>query len=307
MVIAIVYLVLGAAILVTGARAVSRTARRFALERGFSPVLVGTLFFGANLGSLAAVLVAAGRGQTTIAVGAALGTALIVSVGFGFALLVAPRPVSSLGRPTVLLPAGALVLGAAALANEQVTRLEGGALVFAYAAYLALAGQEARVVAVRRDHVQASDPPRRSIRPEGVVLFGVALCYLGAMVLVGGGSRLVARTGLTAGFVGAAIVGALASIDEALLVVTSLRRPARELAVGNVLGTFAAIPTGIMGLAALVRPLTADPAAASAFLAVAALYTLIATVFLARDSAWKRTGLAFLVLSGLWVAIASRL
>jgi cation:H+ antiporter len=304
---AVAYLLVGAAVLMIGSRAAARAAAHLALRRGMPPFVVGALFYGMNVGSVATVLVAAGRGQTTIALAAALGTNVVLVMGFGAALLSANEPVRSPGRAVILLPAGALVLGAAAVANEHVTRLEGAALVVAYLAYLALIAQEGRVVALRGEHAQQVAAARHSIRPEAAAVFGLALAYLGAMVLVGGGIRLVGHTSLTAGFVGAAIVGSLASLDETLLVVIGVRRGISDLAVGTVFGAFAAVPTGILGLAALVRPLTVDPAASSAFFAVAALYTVVATVFLGLNRAWRRLGLAILVLYAAWVAIASRL
>jgi cation:H+ antiporter len=302
-----VYLVVGAAVLMMGAGAATRAAGHFALERAMSAQLLGTLFFGVDLGSLATVLVAAGRGQTTIAVGAALGTTLLLSVGLGLALLAANEPVPSPGRPVILLAAAALVLGAAALANEQVTRLEGAALLLAYVAYLVLLAQEGRVSVMRGEHVQRVAAARRSLPPAGVALFGLALVFLGAMVLVGGGVRLAGRAGMTVGFVGAAIVGALASFDETILVVVRVRRGASDPATAHLFGAIAAVPTGMLGLAALVRPLVVDPAAWSAFLAAAVLYTVVATAFLAGNRVWRRTGLALVVLYGVWVAIASRL
>ena len=80
-----------------------------------------------------------------------------------------------------------------------------------------------------------------------------------------------------------------------------------EMATGNLFGTVAAFSTGVLGLAALVRPLAVDSAATSAFLAAAALYAVVAAVFLARGRAGKPTGLAILAMYGLWLALASRL
>jgi len=103
------------------------------------------------------------------------------------------------------------------------------------------------------------------------------------------------------------VIGALASLDEVFLEVLPVRRGIPELATGNLLGTVAAFSTGVLGLAALVRPLEVDGAGATAFLASATLYTVVATAFLARGRAGKVVGVAILALYGLWLAFASRL
>ena len=59
-------------------------------------------------------------------------------------------------------------------------------------------------------------------------------------------------------------------------------------------------------MAALVRPLEVDSAAASAFVAAAALYAVVAAVFLARGRAGKLTGLVVLAGYAGWIVWASR-
>src|SRR5439155_3289094 len=120
------------------------------------------------------------------------------------------------------------------------------------------------------------------VPPILLLVFGLALVYVGATVVVNGGIRILERTSLAAGFVGAAVIGALAALDEVFLEVLPVLRGTPELATGNLFGTVAAFSTGVLGLAALVRPLEVDGAGATAFLAAAALYTVVATTFLAR-------------------------
>ena len=62
---------------------------------------------------------------------------------------------------------------------------------------------------------EVDEAPR--IPPLILLLGGLALVYAGATILVDGGIRVLHRTSLTAGFVGAALIGALAALDEVLL------------------------------------------------------------------------------------------
>jgi cation:H+ antiporter len=308
MLVAISLLVAGAAVLTVGAEAAIRGAGRLAKARRISPFLLGALLFGVDVESVGAALIAAGRGQTALAAGEAFGTVVFLfSAAFGVALLLSPRPIESPSIQMVLLPAVTLLAGAAALADRVVSRPEGGALIGAYGIYLGIVIVDGRGAQARAEEIvrEAEEGPR--VPPLVLLVGGLALVYAGASVLVNGGVRLLSMSGLAAGFVGAAIIGALASLDEVFLEVLPVRRGIPELATGNLLGTVAAFSTGVLGLAALVRPLEVDGAGATAFLAAAALYTVVATTFLARGRAGKVVGVAILALYGLWLGFASRL
>ena len=279
MALAIVLLLAGTAVLAVGAESAIRGAVRFAKARGVSPFVIGAVMFGIDVESLGAALIAAGRGQTAIAAGEAFGTIVfLLSVAFGAALLLSPGPIESPSAQMVLLPAVGLIAGAL---DDRAARLR---------------GEE-----VERE---AEEGPRI---PSWVLLGGgLAMVYVGATVMVEGGVRLLDRTSLAAGFVGAAIIGSLASVDEVVLEVLPVRRGYPELATGNLFGTITAFSTGVLGLAALVRPLQIDGAGGSAFVAASVLYGIIATAFLARGRAGKVVGLMVLAAYGCWLALGSR-
>jgi len=303
---AVLLLLGGAAVLTAGAEAAIRGAGRLALDRGLSPFLLGALLFGVDVESLGAALIAAGRGQTSIAAGEAFGTIVFLfSAAFGAALLLSRRPIESPAPNMVLLPAAALAIGAVALSDSVVTRPEGFALVAVYVLYVNLVVRESRAARVAAERIEREARQGPGLPIPVLLVAGLALVYLGATVLVSGGVRILHRTSLSAGFVGAAVIGALASADEVLLEVLPVRRGMPDLATGNLFGTVAAFSTGVLGLAALVRPLEVDSAAASAFVAAAALYAVVATVFLARGRAGKLTGLVILAGYAGWIVWAS--
>jgi cation:H+ antiporter len=145
------------------------------------------------------------------------------------------------------------------------------------------------------------------LRSVGLTVGGLAVIAGGATVLVIGATRLVSATNLAAGFVGAAILGVLVSLDEVLLEILPIRRGTPELATGNLFGTLAAFTSGVLGVAALVRPLDLDGASATAFLGAAVLYAVVATAFLSRGQAWKGTGILVLLLYAAWLLFSSRI
>jgi cation:H+ antiporter len=306
--LAILLLLGGAAVLTLGAEAAIRGAGRFAQAHRISPFVLGALLFGIDLESLGAALVAAARGQTSIAAGQAFGTILFLfSAAFGAALLVSRKPVEAPSREMVLLPALALATGAMAIADQMVTRLEAGGLLGVYLVYIGAVIREGRAAQIRAHEIEreAQEGPR--LPPIALLVLGLGLVYLGATVLVDGGVRILERTSLAAGFVGAALLGALASLDEVLLEVLPVVRGMPELATGNLFGTVAAFTTGVIGLAALVRPLEVDSAASSAFIASSVLYTVVALAFLSRGRAGKLVGVAVVAIYAVWLLFAARL
>jgi cation:H+ antiporter len=307
MLIAILFLLAGATVLTVGAEAAVRGASRFAVAHGISPFLLGALLFGVDVESLGAALVASGRGQTSIAAGEAFGTVVFLfSVGFGAATLFSRKPIEAPSDEMVLLPAATLLAGALTLTDQEVTRLEGLALLMAYGIYVWLVVIEGRGAQARARSIEQEAAEPRRLPPLATLLIGLAAVYGGATLLVDGGIRVLDRTSLAAGFVGAAIIGALASLDEVFLEVLPVRRGMPELATGNLFGTVAAFSTGVLGLAALVHPLVLDSAATTAFLAAAVLYTIVATAFIARGRAGKLTGLLVLAAYGGWLTYALR-
>lgn len=284
-------LALGALVLYAGAEAAIRGANRLARIAGIPAFLMGAVLFGVDIEGLGTALVAAGRGQTQIAAGEIFGTVLFLfSVAFGLALLVARDRVPAPAPMMVVAPAVSMTAAAAALFDHFVSRPEGGFLLALYVLYL---------VFIVRENRSVLEPDEKPSRPSGteskarialITLGGLALLYLGATILVFGGVRLVDRSTLSAGFVGAAIVGTLASLDEVLLEILPVRKGTPALATGNLFGTLAAFTTGVLGLAALVRPLDVDGAANAAFLGMAFLYAVVSTVFLKRGRAGRLLG-----------------
>lgn len=308
MALAIVLLLGGAVVLTVGAEAAIRGAGRFARAHRISPFVLGALLFGIDLESLGAAIVAAGRGQTAIAAGEAFGTILFLfSAAFGAALLVAKKPVTAPSREMILLPALALATGAMTISDQVVTRFEGAGLIGIYLVYVGAVIREGRSAQLRAEMIgrEAEEGPR--LPPILLLIAGLGLVYVGATVLVDGGVRILDRTSLTAGFVGAALIGALASLDEVLLEVLPVLRGMPELATGNLFGTIAAFSTGVIGLAALVRPLEIDAAANSAFIASSLLYTVVAVAFLARGRAGKAVGVTVVAIYAVWLLFAARL
>jgi cation:H+ antiporter len=302
-------LVVGAAVLYAGAEAAIRGGAGLARAMRIRPFVLGALLFGIDLESMGAAVAASARGQTALSVGEIVGTVLFLyGAAFSAALLLSRSPVPSPPPILVLAPGLHLVAGAFALADRYVSRAEGVLLLLAYVAYVGLLLRTGRYPAGAAEiEREAERVPHSGLRSTLFTIGGLVLVTAGAAVLVAGGSRFVMASGLAAGFVGAAVLGVLVSLDEVLLEVLPIRRGTPELATGNLFGTLPAFAAGILGLAALVRPLDADSAAATGYLAMALLYAVVATVFMARGRAGRWLGGFLLLCYATWLAVASTL
>jgi cation:H+ antiporter len=310
MLLAILLLAAGTVLVAIGAESAVRGAARFALATGIPAFAIGALLFGVDFEGTAGALIAAGRGQTAVAAGEAYGTVIFLfSAAFGAALLFARRPVPSPSPFMVIAPSLCVVGSALVLEDRFVTRLEGLFLVLLYIGYVFMVLAEGRAVRERAAMVEGEAKELRGggVRAALVAVLGLGGLFVGAWMLVAGGIRVLERTGLAAGFVGAAIIGTLASLDEVLLEVLPIRRGRSELATGNLLGTLAAFTSLVPGLAALIHPLTLDGAAAVAFLGAAGLYVIVALVFLLRDRAWRVLGLVVLGAYAAWLVYSASL
>jgi cation:H+ antiporter len=94
----------------------------------------------------------------------------------------------------------------------------------------------------------------------GLVAIGLALLVVGARLLVMGAVALAERAGLSERVIGLTIVAGGTSLPElATSAVAAMRRQA-DIALANVIGSNIFNVLGILGVAALVRPLTVAPA-----------------------------------------------
>jgi len=310
----VVLLLLGMAFLEVGAQLAVGGVQALAVATGVSAFALGVVLFGIDTESLGSTVVAAGRGETALGAGVAFGTIVFTfGAAFGVALLLSRRPVAAPAPAKVLAPAIGLVGVTLTVTDLVVTRAEGLALVLLYVAYLSsvIVGarhERAAPIAGGSDDAAGGTSGRGRL---GWALartaVGLVALYGGAWLMVEGGLRVLRLSDLTAGFVGAALVGVLASLDEVVLEMMAVRRGSDGLATGNLLGTLAGFTMLAPGVAAIVHPLTLDGAVSATLIAAAILYVVVAVTFLLRGRAGRLLGAFLLVGFAGWAIAAVRL
>jgi hypothetical protein len=293
--LAFVLLVLGAALAALGSRVILRAGWRLvSLSRGW-PV-AGEVVASLSPGVLVTVLAASARQETSVAAGTAFGavTFLFAAV-FGGSLVAARRPFPTPPLTVLLFPGGILLTAAVTAADLEVTRTEGLGLLVAFAVYVLLVA----TAEPSRPHADPDLGPGASgvrTRTIAAVVLGLGVLVLAATLVLTGAARILDRTTLSAGFVGGALVASATSLREAIQTRRTPDAPFRALSV---------LAAGMLGAAALLRPLVVDAVGVSALLAATVLYAVVCSVFLVRGQVWRMTGLLVLGGYGAWLFLAA--
>jgi cation:H+ antiporter len=274
-----------------GARLLVDSSVRLARRAGLSELVIGLTIVavGTSTPELAVSLDAAYKGFGDIAVANVLGSniynlAFILGVVSLFHVLPVQR--SLVKRDGVALLASTAV-GAAVLFDLTVSRLDGAVLVglfLAYTGYLLSRGnpsaddEPADPVDVTRALPERLSGPGRDI---GLLVVGLALVLVSGDFLIGAASTLARGAGVSEWVIGGTIVAAGTSTPEFAVSLVAVRRGSLGVSVGNIVGSNIFNVLGVLGLAALVRPLAVSPSALStlawlvgiSLLVVAALWT----------------------------------
>ncbi|MFC6862781.1 calcium/sodium antiporter [Halomicroarcula sp. GCM10025817] len=250
-----------------GARLLVDAVVRFARRVGLSDLTIGltVVAAGTSTPELAVSVDAALKGLGDIAVANVLGSN-IYNLAFilGVVSLVRVLPIAAgLVRRDGLALLASTFLGGVVLLDGTVTRLEGATLVAAFVAYTGYLLRTAQST----DEGATSTPDAAVTRAvtervsfrgrDGLLLVGgLALVLVSGDFMVLAASALARGAGVSEWVIGGTIVAAGTSTPEFAVSVVAIRRGSLGVSVGNVIGSNVFNITGIVGLAALVRPLT---------------------------------------------------
>jgi len=191
-------------------------------------------------------------------------------------------------RRMLVLEVGALIAASVLLwfacLGGAITRLEGGLLVLAYAAYLFHLG---------RTHRSAITTPRMRLGHfrAPVVVALVVLCFA-AMALVadpvlGAATRLVTQLPMSASLFGVVVLGVCTAMPELMTALVSIFKGQREISAGILIGSNITNPLLGAGLGALISGYTAPTAIVFYDLPAKILTGALLYVFL-----WRRQDLS---------------
>ena len=277
------FLAIGLAFLVIGGELLVRGSVMVATKFNVSPLLIGLTLvgFGTSMPELVTSLEAAFADAPGIAVGNIVGSNIgNVLLIMGLAALIMPVAINkkSLKRDgTALAIATLLCLGA--VLYGQLTLWMGIILVLGLAAYIFIAYKQERRQTAANDLLPDERAVRINIFPALVmVLLGLGLTIFGAKFLVQSAITIASALGISKTVIGLTVVAIGTSLPELVISVMAAMRGQSELAFGNVVGSNIYNILGILGVTAIVKPISIPPAIAQIDIWVLVATTIILLV-----------------------------
>ena len=306
-----------------GARLLVDSVVRLARRLGLSELVIGLTIVAAGTSTPELVVSAdsALKGLGDIAVGNIVGSN-IYNLAFilGVVSLVRFVPIerSLVHRDGAVLLASTLV-GAGVLFDLRISRLEGAVLAtlfVAYTAYLLRTGSETSDEPASADAPTATDgadpataiptalTERVAFRGRDAFFFvlGLAVILVSGDLMVSAASTLARGAGISESVIGGTIVAAGTSTPEFAVSLVAIRQGRLGVSVGNVVGSNVFNMLGILGVAAMFRPLTFDAVMLeSVAWLVAIVVVMVAALWTGRQLSRAEGGLFAASEVGRWV------
>ena len=259
-------LILSIGILIFGAELLVRGAARLALRIGVSPFVIGVTVvgFGTSAPELAASIASATSGHGEIAVGNVIGSNIMnIALVLGLTAMVMPIPVSRMvvKREVVVTIMVAFVPFLALPRGGVVERPLGAAMVAALVGFLYWTFLTSRREGGMPIEAEVPDtPPRsgsgRTVIDISLVIIGIGMLVVGADLLVESATSIARTLGISELVIGLTIVAGGTSAPELATSLMAVLRGRSDLGVGNILGSCVFNILGILGITALVQPVT---------------------------------------------------
>ncbi len=290
MLLAAALLVIGLILLVYGADRLVFSAAILCRSLGIPPLIIGmtVVGIGTSLPELIVSLSAATHGQMDIAVGTALGSNItnILLISGGAALLHPLTVHSNLVRRELPLMLLVTLLCGVMLFDNQLSRLDGVALIVIAALYLAFIIKIAR--RAERDNNDSLTREQLAELPRDDAGNTVAFLWLAvALIMLPMSTRMVIDNatviadyfGVSELVIGLTIISVGTSLPELATVIAGALKGEDDIAIGNLIGSNIYNIVIVLGIPALLYPGAIDAEAFArdywVMLGVSALFTLI--------------------------------
>lgn len=259
-------IVLGLVLLFAGAEFLVRGSVSVAHRLGISPLTIGLTLvgFGTSTPELVTSLEAAFRESPGIAVGNVVGSNIAnILLILGAAALISPIACN----PRAFRRDAAMVLGSAVLLAictiaGAIGPVIGSAFVVLLLAYVGLTYiRERRIGEISPKPAEtgmapADSSPYSLAAALAFAASGIAMTIGGAYLLVDGAIALATAAGVSDTVIGLTVVAVGTSLPELSTSVIAAFRKQGDIALGNILGSNLYNILGILGLTAIVHPLT---------------------------------------------------
>ncbi|MBM3129650.1 MAG: calcium/sodium antiporter [Chloroflexi bacterium] len=256
----ILLVLIGLALLAVGAEMLVRGSSSLALRLGVAPLVVGLTIvaIGTSAPELAVSVGAALEHNSAIALGNVVGSN-IANIGLILALGALIRPIASnpqaVKRDVPLMIAITFAL-LALMRDGEISRLDGALLLGGGIAYIVWT-----YVCARKNNGRALDDPPRAHRAAWIdlalIVVGLGLLVFGARALLDGAIAIAQALGISQIIIALTIVAVGTSLPELATTVIASHKGEADIGIGNAVGSNIFNILLILGVTALVQPITA--------------------------------------------------
>jgi cation:H+ antiporter len=297
----------GLVLLFLGGESLIRGAVGLARKLDVSPLFTGLVVvgFGTSAPEFVVCLEAALRGQYDITIGNIVGSNIAnLMLILGVAALIQPI----LSRASILKRDGLAMLVASALLVAlafwgEVSRLLGLLLVGLLVAFISICWISERrqgdggAAELEEEIEDVGKLPARTWVAVLAVLVGIAALVFGSNMLIEGATGIARAFGISQAVIGVTLVAIGTSLPELAAVIVAALRNHADVALGNVLGSNVFNVFGMLGLTAVIQPLTISRAFLDLDMWVMLGVSALLLVFLTTGNRLNR-GESLLLLAG---------
>ncbi len=252
--------VIGLALLVFGGDILVRGAVALATRLGMSKALIGVTLvgFGTSMPEFVATFGAAAKGAPDIAFGNVLGSNISnILMILGAATLIAPimTRMHGLARDAIFVGLGSLAALYWIYAGG-ISQLGGAVLILGFILYMAMTIRADLKAAI--DDTSMDEVAKPMSVPMSLLLAigGIIMLMAGAESLIRGASSIARGFGVSEAIIGITIVGIGTSLPEAMASIMASLKRENDLAFANIVGSNIFNGLGILGVTAVIHPMT---------------------------------------------------
>lgn len=290
--LAVITVLIGLAILVWSADMFIDGATTLANSLGVPSFLIGVVILG--LGTSAPEMVvsvlAALEGSPELALGNAYGSNIMnIALVLGTTTLISPIIIhKSIVKRDLPLLLVITILAAWQLRDGQLSQSDGIILLLGLAAVLIFQivmnlrssrQEDKKIASKNNEHSENKDRQSAGIfRGLASLIIGMSILILSSRAIVWGAVELATFWGLSELIIGLTVVAVGTSLPELVASLSAARKGEHDMALGNIIGSNIFNTLGVVGLAALIAPISADPIILTRDVLAMALLTLLLVV-----------------------------
>lgn len=261
----LLFLVLGLIILFIGAEGLIHGSSALALKIGITPLVVGltVVAFGTSTPELVVSLKAALIGNSSISLGNVVGSNIAnIALILGIAALIRPLDVhANVIRREIPIMIGLSVLLIVLLIDGELSLIDGIIFVVGIITYTIVNISIAR----KEKNAEVENEFKEGLKTKlGVsvsivfVVGGLGLMILGANIFVASAISIAKAIGVIDAIIGLTIVAVGTSLPELITSIVAAYKNESDIVIGNVVGSNIFNILGILGITALVIPLSSE-------------------------------------------------